>query len=198
MNVLPGLLYLFSSLSIEVSSKQFREWNMHISRFIWNNKRPRVRFSTLQLPREKGGMALPSLKDYYISAQLRPLIYWCNPSYKAKWKTIEFSLIDIPIQSLLGRIADKQGIPQTDGKWVNFSLKMWLEVVQRFQLQEEVKLLKWPAYDPDYKPALYDFRYRQWVFAGLTSLCLIVESWTLDSFDHLCQTYGLSKQDFFR
>lgn len=73
MNILPRLLYLFLSLPVEIPLKQFREWNKHISRFIWNKQRPRVKFSTLQLPEEKGGKALPSLRDYYLAAQLRPL-----------------------------------------------------------------------------------------------------------------------------
>lgn len=38
MNVLPQLLYLFQSLSVEVSSKDFRKWNRMISRFVWNSK----------------------------------------------------------------------------------------------------------------------------------------------------------------
>lgn len=79
MNILPRLLYLFTALPVEVPLKQFREWDRHLSRFIWNNKRPRVRYSTLQLPGERGGMALPCLKDYFLSAQLRPLWCWCNP-----------------------------------------------------------------------------------------------------------------------
>lgn len=68
MNIIPRLLYLFTALPVEVPLKQFREWDRHLSRFIWNNKKPRVRYSTLQLPGAGGGMALPRLKDYYLSA----------------------------------------------------------------------------------------------------------------------------------
>jgi len=89
MNVLPRLLYLFQSLPVEIPPKQFFEWDKIISRYIWGGKRPRVRYSTLQLPREKGGMALPSLKNYYCEAQLRPILNWCTSSYIAKWKDIE-------------------------------------------------------------------------------------------------------------
>lgn len=82
--------------------KQFREWNKHISQFIWNKQRPRVKFYTPHLPEGRGGRALPSLRDYYLAAQLRSLVYWCNSSYVAKWKTMELSLTDTPIQYLLG------------------------------------------------------------------------------------------------
>ena len=198
MVILPRLLYLFLSLPVEISMKQFREWNKHISRFIWDKKRPRVRFSTLQLPREKGGMSLPSLRDYYLSAQLRPLVYWCNPSYVAKWKRIELSLMDKPIQSLLGCIDGGKGMPLTSSQWVNLSLKIWFEVIRCFQLQREAKLLSWPAYDPDYMPSLLDSRYRQWVRLGITSICTIMKKGDIDSFEKLSQKYGLVKQDFYR
>uniref|UniRef100_A0A671X3M3 Reverse transcriptase domain-containing protein n=1 Tax=Sparus aurata TaxID=8175 RepID=A0A671X3M3_SPAAU len=91
INILPRSLYLFLSLPVEIPPKQFREWNKHISRFIWNKQRPRVKFPTLRLLEERGGKALPSLRDYYLAAQLRPLVYWCNSSYVAKWKTMELS-----------------------------------------------------------------------------------------------------------
>lgn len=198
MNIMPRLLYLFLSLPTDIPTKQFRKWNKHISLFLWNNKRPRVKFSTLQLPRERGGMVLPSLKDYYVSAQLRPLVCLCNPSYKAKWKDIETSLTDVPLQALIGCTVRDKARPQTESNWVNLSLKIWFEIVKRYQLQREVKLLSWPAYDPDYKPSLYDFRYKQWAYHGITSLCTIVKDGKLHSFEHLCKVYGLRRQDFYR
>ena len=156
INILPRLLYLFLSLPVEIPQNQFREWDKHISRFIWNKKKPRVKFSTLQLPEERGGMALPSLRKYYLSAQLRPLVYWCNPSYVAKWKTMGLSISDSPIQSLLGFVDKENEIIQVEGQWVNLSLKVWREVVKCFKLQRDIKMLRWPAFDPDFIPALQD------------------------------------------
>lgn len=62
----------------------------------------RIRFQTLQLPKDKGGMALPCLEDYYRAAQLQFLVCWCVPTCDAKWKALEQSQINIPLQSLLG------------------------------------------------------------------------------------------------
>lgn len=99
MNTYPRLLYLFLSLPVEIPQKQLKEWNKHISRFIWDKKRPRVKFSTLRRPEGEGGMALTSLEDYYLPEQLRPLVYWWN---LFKWETMEISLTDTPTQSLIG------------------------------------------------------------------------------------------------
>ena len=71
-----------------------------ISRFIWNGRKPRIKYCTLQLTKEKGCMALPNLKDYYQAAQLGTIIKRCDEDYSAKWKDIERTVADIPVQSL--------------------------------------------------------------------------------------------------
>lgn len=98
MNVLPRLLYLFQSLPVEVTEKELREWDKMISRYIWQGQRPRIKFRTLQLPKNKGGLALPCLKSYYQAAQIKTLLNVYNPSYSARWKEIEASTTDgVPI-----------------------------------------------------------------------------------------------------
>ena len=74
MNVLPRLLYLFQSLPVEIPMKQFIEWDKMISRFLWQSKKPRIRYRTLQLHKDCGGLGLPCLRDYNYAAQLRPLV----------------------------------------------------------------------------------------------------------------------------
>ncbi len=55
MKILPRLLYLFQTLPIMINQNQFNEWDKMLSRYIWQGKKPRVRFKTLQLAKEKGG-----------------------------------------------------------------------------------------------------------------------------------------------
>lgn len=103
MNILPRLLYLFQTLPVEVTDKDFMEWDKMISRYIWQGKRPRTRYRTLQLPKIKGGLALPCLKSYYQAAQIKILLNLGNPSYSARWKEIEDSTTDgVPIQAIIG------------------------------------------------------------------------------------------------
>lgn len=47
--ILPRLLYLFQSLPVKIPVEKFKDWDRLISRFIWNGKRPRIKYSTLQL-----------------------------------------------------------------------------------------------------------------------------------------------------
>lgn len=103
MNILPRLLYVFQTLPVELTDTDFIEWDKFISRYIWQGLRPRIRFRTLQLPREKGGLALPCLKSYYQAAQLKTLWSLCNPAYSARWKDIECLTSDkqVPIQAII-------------------------------------------------------------------------------------------------
>jgi hypothetical protein len=76
MNMLPRLLYLFQALQVGVPKHQFLSWDKLISLFIWDGKKPRIRYTTLQLAKHKGGMVLPNLKDYFYAAQFRP--FFCG------------------------------------------------------------------------------------------------------------------------
>ena len=102
MNILPRLLFFFQSIPVEVPSKEFIEWRRMFFAFIWKGLKPRVRYNTLQLTEGKGELSLPNMEHYYESARLRYYIYWCNPCYSAKWKNLDLSQLDIPLQTLLG------------------------------------------------------------------------------------------------
>ena len=45
------------------------------SGFIWKGQNPRIKLSTLELPKEKGGTSLPCLESYFKAAQHRYLHY---------------------------------------------------------------------------------------------------------------------------
>ena len=113
INIFPRLLYYFLSLPIKIPQEKFKIWDKMISRFIWNGKRPRIKYSTLQLGKEKGGMGLPKLKDYYRAAQLRPIIMWCDKDYNAKWKDIEKVVADTPTQALVGNLKLMKSLQRT-------------------------------------------------------------------------------------
>lgn len=66
----------------------------------------------MQLAKEKGGVALANLKDYYYATQLAPVIKLGDTAYNAKWKDIEMTVADTPVQSLIGNIKLKTAIEQ--------------------------------------------------------------------------------------
>lgn len=198
MNMLPRLLYLFQSLPLEVPQKQFAEWDRMISRFVWSGRRPRVRYKTLQLAKEKGGRALPCLQDYYYAAQLKPLVCWCDPNYESKWKTMEIAQMGTPIQSILGNKSQAESCYNRLNQWTVFSVKLWFKVLRKLQLEKQVGILSWVAYDPEFGPARMDGRFKQWVRKGITSYCSVTSNGKIQSYQTISDTFGLEKRDFYR
>ncbi len=49
-----------------------------ISKFIWNDKCPRIKLTTLQHPNSAGGLAVPNFELYYWSFQLKALHNWVD------------------------------------------------------------------------------------------------------------------------
>lgn len=101
MNIVPRLLYLFQALPVMIPKNQFRAWDKTISRFVWEGKKPRIKYITLQQAKDKGGLALPNLLEYFHAAQIRSCVCWRNPSFTYKYN-IEHTNQGLPIQCLLG------------------------------------------------------------------------------------------------
>ena len=157
MNLLPRLLYLFLSLPVRIPESQFSAWDKMISRFVWAGARPRVRLKTLQLSKEEGGLALPNLKAYYYAAQLRNIVYWCSSNYYiARWKVIELHLCRVPPQSMLS-----ENVYKGDNFIIKETFDVWHEVVKKYKLTGDSKLLVWPTQTPKFKPGVMDTTYER-------------------------------------
>ena len=139
INILPSFLNLFQTLPVMITKNQFAEWDKIISRFLWQGK-PWVWYKTLQLSKQKCGWGLPSLRNYYISTQMRSLLCWCNPTYKAQWKDTECSVIpDFHIQAALPDQNLQQYIDRLENLWVKSSLKIWTSLIRKHKLYEDIK-----------------------------------------------------------
>lgn len=69
-------MYLFQSIPTVLPHSLFNKYSKIVGKFIWNNKVPRIKRSTLCLPVQRGGLGLPDTQLYYWAAQLRPNFYW--------------------------------------------------------------------------------------------------------------------------
>ena len=144
-----------------------------------------------------GRLSLPNLENYYKAAQLRYLIYWCNPNYSAKWKSLDVMQLDLPLQTLLGdrnlHLLHKESL----NCWTKTTLNIWFKECRKLKLLDNIKLLRWVTHDKDFTPARMDGRYKHWLFKGITTFCLISNKTTLHSFQNIKDKYYLEKQDFF-
>uniref|UniRef100_A0A8D0A163 Reverse transcriptase domain-containing protein n=1 Tax=Sander lucioperca TaxID=283035 RepID=A0A8D0A163_SANLU len=98
MNILPKLLYMFQNIPL---SGFFSQMKKKCIRFLWNNKRARLRLSLLYLPYERGGLKCPNFKLYYWAAQLRSIIqncfYWAYIQRSITIQKNERTFIDLSL-----------------------------------------------------------------------------------------------------
>lgn len=198
MNVLPRLLYLFQALPVEIPEKQFRAWDKTISRFIWNGQRPRIKFVTLQLEKQKGGMALPNLKEYFHAAQIKHIVCWCDKSYEAKWKNLEQFAQKREISSLIGDADEAKDFYNHMGTITKFTLKVWYDITRKHKLESDTRMLRWPVYDKCFIPNTQDQRFKHWASCGITALCTVIKEGSILSFQDLKERFSLDNQDHFR
>lgn len=101
MNILPRLLFLFQSLPVMVSGSTFKMPDKSISRFLWQNKKARIKYKTLLDPQNKGGLNSPNLRNYYWAAQVSAFILWMTKDKGVIWVEIEQKACpDMSLESL--------------------------------------------------------------------------------------------------
>lgn len=77
MVVLPELIFVFLNVILEVSSLVLNRLQDMINRFVWGNKRARIKSRILEQGLEDGGLAIPSITKYYYAAILTASLDWC-------------------------------------------------------------------------------------------------------------------------
>lgn len=135
---------------------------------------------------------------YYKAAQLQYVVYWCEEGYEAKWKELELSQLDIPLQSLLGDKSLKTIYSSNLSDLTKVPLNIWFEEVCHSHLERNARLLRWVEHDRDFRPAQLDLRFKEMTRKGITSYRVISADTGLDSFQQLQEKHDLDKQDFYR
>ncbi len=110
----------------------FKEINSIISKFIWNDKCPRIKLTTLQHPNSAGGLAVPNFELYYWSFQLKALHNWVDPQSTVSWRVIEADKVKPNrLQDILFTGTGKKGDNYKFGPVVANSIKIWKTVERR-------------------------------------------------------------------
>ena len=131
ITILPKFLYLFQSLPLSLPNSFFKELNSIFSKFIWNNKKPRLRLRLLYLPYERGGLRLLNLKLYYWSAQLRSAMFYFSTEASPAWMNIEqTSVLNFPLKLYLYSADPKQLKRTTKSPFLQNTIDIWYKTHQ--------------------------------------------------------------------
>ena len=198
MSVLPKLLYLFQAIPLPLSTSFFSSLNKHFTRFIWNNKHPRLRLSLLYLPFERGGLKMPNLKLYYWAANLRSAMFYFESNEIPAWVDIENYGIKLPLHLYMYSADLKYLKKHTKNPFLKNTLTIWHE--SHSFAEELTKLSQFtPIWgNKHFKPATNDLGFKQWVSFGIEKIGDLYDETSLISFQQLIDKHGLPKKFLFK
>jgi hypothetical protein len=89
MAIMPKAIYRFNAIPIKIPNQFFNKLEKAISRFIWNNKKPRIAKPLLEDKGTSVGITMPDLKLYRRAIVVKTALYWYSDRQVDQWNRIE-------------------------------------------------------------------------------------------------------------
>lgn len=197
MIILPKILYVLRALPIAIPNKVFSQFHSQMSKFIWQNRKPRLSLSTMNRRLQMGGLGLPNLKAYHAAVTLDQIRYWWHMSNSKQWVTLESVVANVPNwrAALLDPI---RKIPQSRliSPPAIATLQYWKSLLSgepplsgMSQISIPIKFLS--LYIPDLTVA-------SWKERGITTIDRLFDGRRLRSFSDVQFRYNLPQTDFLK
>ena len=198
MNILPRLLFMFQSLAIEVPTSTFKLIDNWLSKFIWQNRRPRIRLKRLLCTKENRGLDLPNLKKYYWAAQLRALVAWISQDKDTIWVGMEQNdYLNLSLDTIPFLNQNTWKINKIDNQWVKTTLRIWSIVKKKLRLPVSISRALKIAPNTDFLPSKLGTGFKKWERNGLAMFDQLFDGEVLMSYGQLRHKYNLPAHDFF-
>lgn len=191
MNVLPRLLYPIQMIPVLLSHKTLKCLNSWFSSFIWAKKKPRLSLATLCLPLAEGGLDLPNVRKYQLSAHLRYITDWIREDPMSIWLDIESSMSKIPLSNLL--FIRKPITNACHNPITIHTVKAW-QVVRKLEGRHNFTSIFTPICgNIDFLPGITDPGFQIWNTKGISRLYDLFAGPTLMSFCQLRVKFSLTQ-----
>uniref|UniRef100_A0A1A8URJ6 Reverse transcriptase domain-containing protein n=1 Tax=Nothobranchius furzeri TaxID=105023 RepID=A0A1A8URJ6_NOTFU len=200
MNVLPKLLYLFQNIPLPPPTELFPRLEKEFIRFIWKNKRARLRLSLLYLPYERGGLKCPNLKWYYWAAQLRTITYCFSATNPTHWAELESQDLKLPFFLYVYSDSQKKLLKPIKNPIVKNMIKVWFSVKKHLTEEQELSCFSPIWGNQQFTPGRADAVFKSWYLQGIKSVkdLYLQNSDHLMSFEQLRAKYGIERKYFFK
>ena len=199
MNVLPRLNFLFQMLPCYLPPEFFNTLNKPISKFIWSNKKPRIKLVTLMKPEPMGGLGLPNLQHYFWSAQLRNILSWSLGRKDSQWVEMEAKFVEpLPLDSLIF-IKQFSKIRNISNCFtILHTLRSWKDCSKKLGITNWTSIYSPIHRNPDLDKHLASVNIQNWAQLGIKQFKdLFQTNMQLKSFMDLKTEYSIPNTDFF-
>lgn len=195
--ILPKFNYLFRNCPVWIPASFFREIDRIVGSFIWSGRNPRLARTTLFLPADLGGLALPNFQLYFWAAMLVTVHWWFRGSRSNVATCLE--------ANILGSLTDLRNFPYRGPKAycgipgpTRATWRVWEAARRRYLRPGQLS----PAHPLWGNPRLKHFRMipdpQVWARYGVTLLEHVMSGGQLLSLHELTAKFGLPRWMGFR
>lgn len=154
MNVLPRILYALQTIPIKLPNTFFLSLTKLFRTFIWNHKRPRIQFTQLTKPKNKGGIGLPNPQHYYWACHLQRVVEWHTHSGLKDWISLENSFMTHHISITPWLKHTHIPLSLLSHPTIGPTLECSVKIFKRFDLTSRPQLLTPVISNPDFPPGM--------------------------------------------
>uniref|UniRef100_A0A8C6SR27 Reverse transcriptase domain-containing protein n=1 Tax=Neogobius melanostomus TaxID=47308 RepID=A0A8C6SR27_9GOBI len=198
MAILPKFLYLFQSLPLPLPKSFFKEINAIFSRFIWNNRKSRLRFKLLYLPYDRGGLQMPCLQWYYWAAQLRSAMFYFSTQSPPAWVSIEQTISKLPLKLYIYSSKVKSLRRQVTNPFLKNSINTWYKAHEHVGDMPSISQFSPIWGNTLFTPGRADGGFKIWADKGVQKIGDLYEGGALLTFNDLCLKYSIPPKHFFK
>lgn len=178
-----------------MTSKLFRTIDATFRDLIWKHSKPRIKLETLQPAKDRGGIAVPNSRLYFMTAQLQ---HWCG------WKEVD---TQDPIQNIVMTQFKSLPLVQLIVSHSFYEKRKFPTFYLIHKLWETIRILTQHKGYTSYMPIWENYclpelnkspEFLEWKRAGLTFLYQLFEGETLLPFSILKERSQLPKGKFYQ
>lgn len=154
MTILPQLLYLLRSLPVRIPLLFFKHLQSTLICFLWRHKKPRVKFTLLARPKERGGMGLPHFHNYYLASHLTRVIDWHCHDKSKDWVQLEEALTSSTLRFSPWIPWGRQHQSIRRHPLTGTTMEAFQTVIKKYDLTTQMSPLTPIQNNPDFGPGL--------------------------------------------
>uniref|UniRef100_A0A3P9K8G4 Reverse transcriptase domain-containing protein n=1 Tax=Oryzias latipes TaxID=8090 RepID=A0A3P9K8G4_ORYLA len=200
MSVLPKLIYLFQNIPLPPPLDLFSKLKKLFARFIWNNKKARLRLTLLYLPFDRGGLKSPNIEWYHWAAQIRSIMFHFTVKNTPHWVEMESHDLKLPLPLFLNSNTSKKLRKETKNPILKHMIHIWFRVLNYMNQTQPLSQYSPIWGNKFFTPGRADATFKIWAAKGLSAIRDLYspDSDIMMSFEELKNKYDLSKKHFYK
>ncbi|OCT59745.1 hypothetical protein XELAEV_18000614mg [Xenopus laevis] len=164
--------------------------------FIWNNKQPRTKLSTLQRAKNEGGIGLPNFQLCHQACVLQCIIDWTYFEQSKDWITVEQTYAPQPLKLLPWLHPTHRHSLPVAHSLITYTLLTWDSIKYKVKLISKNSLLTPLLHNPDFPPGLRKGYLANW--QEVQQIFHLCPTAVLPKWDQIRETMELPPSEYFK